>query len=126
MKNNALFLLDLTSAAGLNLPHSTQPGKGRRGGGRLDSSLPSVSEDSLLEQCPFPPVPFLYLSQKGAQAADSAFADEMIFSDQEGVVMEHPVPGEHRFSRSESAGDPLRPNNVRPKVRSLWKIYQAR
>ena len=121
MKNNAMFLLDLASAAGLNIPH-TQTSKGRGKGGRSDSSLPSVSEDSLVEQCPFPPVPFLYLSQKGAQAADSAFADDMIFSDREGVVVEHPFHGDHRFTRSESAGDPARPNNVRPMVSILMSL----
>ncbi len=120
MKNNAMFLLDLASAAGLNLPQS-QGCKGRPGGGRVDSSLPSVSEDSQVEQCPFPPVPFLYLSQKGAQSADSAFADDMIFSDRGdgGVVLEqHPLHGDHRFTRSESAGDPARPNTS-PQVSSF-------
>ena len=116
MKNNAMFLLDLASAAGLNLPASNTPSGSRGGGrpGRMDSSLPSVSEDSMIEQCPFPPVPFLYLCQRGAHGADSAFADDMIFSDRLGLGLEQaPQHGDHRFTRSESAGDPARPANVK-------------
>ncbi len=110
MKNNAMFLLDLASAAGLNLPHSQKQAPGPTG-----SVLPSVSEDSQVEsQCPFPPAPCLYLSRQGAQGADSAFADDIIFSDREGVVLEH---GDHRFTRSESAGDPARPHTASPQVR---------
>ncbi len=83
MKNNAMFLLDLASSACLNLPTN------QKGGDITSSSaaspvkggysiLPSVSEDSL-NNSPFPPVPFLYLNQRGAQAADSAFAEDVIF-----------------------------------------------
>ena len=82
MKNNAMFLLDLASATGIILP--TQAARGKTGL-RLDNVLPSVSEDSLGEHSPFPPVPFLYLSQRGAHAADSAFAEDVIFKSDEFV-----------------------------------------
>ncbi|KAK2163193.1 hypothetical protein LSH36_84g08056 [Paralvinella palmiformis] len=44
------------------------------------SILPSVNE-TYIENSPFPPTPFLYLAQHGAHAADSAFADDLVFSD---------------------------------------------
>lgn len=82
MKNNAMFLLDLASATGINLPTKDNRGKPSL---RLDNVLPSVSEDSLGEHCPFPTVPFLYLVQRGAHGADSAFAEEVIFKSDEFV-----------------------------------------
>jgi len=71
-----MFLLGLASASGLSLPQHTMHQKCST---RCDSSLPSVSEDSFPEQYPFPQVMFRYLSQHGATAADSAFADDVIF-----------------------------------------------
>lgn len=73
MMDNSMFLLGLASASGLNLPQHTKCAT------RRDVSLPSVSEDAFLEQYPFPQVMFRYLSQHGAAAADSAFADDVIF-----------------------------------------------
>lgn len=76
MMDNSMFLLGLASASGLSLPQHTLHHKCST---RCDSSLPSVSEDSFPEQYPFPQVMFRYLSQHGATAADSAFADDVIF-----------------------------------------------
>ena len=107
MKNNAMFLLDLASAAGITLPshhHNSPPGVSSRKlppgmnspyTASLDSSLPSVTEDSIVESCPFPPTPFLYLHQRGAAAADSAFAEDVIFDE----------PSTIRGIRSESQGE---------------------
>ena len=48
--------------------------------GKIDG-LPSVSEDVTIEpQCPFSQTPFLYLCQKGAERADSVYAEDIIFS----------------------------------------------
>ena len=77
MMNNAMFLLGLASASGgMSLPQNAL-----QHGLQRDVSMPSVSEDSdsLPEQHAFPQVLFRYLSQHGAAAADSAFADDVIF-----------------------------------------------
>ncbi|XP_064637403.1 E3 ubiquitin-protein ligase MYCBP2-like isoform X3 [Lineus longissimus] len=83
MKNNAMFLLDLASAAGYMLPQENQ----RKPHIRMDNNLPCVSEDGVIDQSPFPPVPFLYLCHKGAQGADSAFAEEVIYSEEDGTLI---------------------------------------
>ncbi len=122
MKNNAMYLLELSSSAGFSLP-SRKQGMGIR----LDNMLPSVSEDSLSEQCPFPPVPFLYLCQRGAQGADSAFAEDVIFgSEEHGLSMvdvHSQMDGPH-FSRSESIGEPSHINQPsRTPVTSNFKLH---
>ena len=106
LKNNAMFLLDLASAAGLNLPTKSQTKGGgvlgrTEGGGVLGrTELPSVTENNLLESSPFPSTPFLYLCQHGAYNADSAFADDVIFSSGEMSSSGH-------FERSISQGEHL-------------------
>ena len=70
MKNNAMFLLDLASAAGFTLPVShqaTSPAVMKRRSVRLDSSLPSVTEDLHISQNAFPLSHFMYLYLRGAQ-----------------------------------------------------------
>ena len=79
MKNNAMFLLDLASMSGMNLP--AQSPKRSSAMMRSDSSLPSVCEDVFMENTPFPMVPFVYLSLRGASQSDSAFAEEVILQD---------------------------------------------
>ncbi|XP_013400127.1 E3 ubiquitin-protein ligase MYCBP2 [Lingula anatina] len=76
MKNNAMFLLDLDCAAGLNLPSNAK--KQHDPNLRRESSLPSVYEDSLLDIHSYPLVPFQYLMLKHADEHDSAFAEDMI------------------------------------------------
>ena len=70
MKNNAMFLLDLSSSSGLHLPASQihpMPVAVKRRSMRLDSSLPSVNEDFQYDGSAFPAVPFTYLALRGAQ-----------------------------------------------------------
>ena len=93
MKNNAMFLLDLASAAGFTLPAHPGPV------GRV--ALPRVSEDTAHGH--FSPTPFLYLSLQGAQAADSAFAEDIFqaqYSQQGDVGKLHRTEsdGSHRKS----------------------------
>ena len=97
MKNNAMFLLDLASSAGLSLPTAgSKPVVVRT------DVLPSVHEDLSPEQSPFAPTPFLYLIQRGAQAADTAFAEEMIFSDTEAGSVAQGLSKSGHFERSVS------------------------
>ncbi|XP_074650729.1 E3 ubiquitin-protein ligase MYCBP2-like [Tubulanus polymorphus] len=119
MKSNAMFLMDLASAAGLTLPNHVQrkqTAAGNQCQGQMDTSLPSVNEDVAMDQNPFPPVPFLYLCLKNSQGADTAFAEEVIY-DEEGLPIgkvESPVEGyaparlcmdtKHRIVRCGSAG----------------------
>ncbi|CAI9731993.1 E3 ubiquitin-protein ligase MYCBP2-like [Octopus vulgaris] len=86
LKNNAMFLLDLASAAGISLPshsHKRTPNSLNR----LDMFLPSVSEDIGTDLNPFPMAPFQYLTQQGAQASDSAFAEDIFFDTEERVFV---------------------------------------
>ena len=83
MKNNAMFLLDFGSSAGLNIPsgrHSIRRTWQQTAHTTRDGTLPSVSEDVSCDRSPFPQTPFLFLSQLGAERADSAFAEDVIFS----------------------------------------------
>ena len=102
MKNNAMFLLDLASAAGISLPNRPSSASPSKPTGFSHASpvtsrtstessmLPSVSEDNPTpaheEQSPFPAVQFLYLRQRGAADADSVFAEELVFSGVAGEV----------------------------------------
>jgi E3 ubiquitin-protein ligase MYCBP2 len=86
IKNNAMFLLDLassSSAAGLTIPRPVTHRHTVAFGNRLEGMLPSVQEDSNSPDgaLPFSPTPFLYLRHHGAEAADSAFADDSVFCD---------------------------------------------
>lgn len=103
LKNNAMFLLELASAAGLSLPNQSR---------RQGKILPSVSEDSLCEQVPFPATMFLYLCQRGATGADSAFVDEMIFSGEESAASmdSNHIMSDSRFMRTDLSVN--QPHNV--------------
>ena len=105
MKSNALFLLELASASGLCLPKNAEHQQQQQH--RADRMLPSVSE-SLFDQFPFPPVPFLFLMQRGAQAADSAFAEEVIFHPEEFEHMQCDIhqsdANQPKIPRSDSIG----------------------
>ena len=121
MKNNAMFLLDLASAAGINLP--TKAARGKQGL-RLDNVLPSVSEDTPGDHCPFPSIPFLYLAQRGAHGADSAFAEDVIFQSDEFIPnsSENRLSGDlsnlPRVTRSDSMGsrEQRRSTHLTPQV----------
>lgn len=125
LKNNAMFLLDLASAAGLNIPSHSRK-RTPSGVSRLDMFLPSVSEDISTDLNPFPTAPFQYLIQQGAQASDSAFAEDIFIDTEERVFVRSGslslaqkqqryrprLPTEPRHSplaRSGSLGQELRP-----------------
>ena len=86
MKNNAMFLLDFGSSASLSIPHGrlsvrrTWQGSHTAAPRVTEGALPSVSEDVTCDRCPFPQSPFLFLCQRGAERADSAFAEDVIFN----------------------------------------------
>ncbi|XP_053398701.1 E3 ubiquitin-protein ligase MYCBP2-like isoform X4 [Mercenaria mercenaria] len=122
LKNNAMFLLDLASASGFQLPTHSQ----KKVSPNHDLLLPSVIEEYRMDLNPFPQVPFQYLIRQSAQSSDSAFADEFYIDADERVrsgsmSMRRPVhslsyrprlPTEPRHSplaRSGSLGKDQRP-----------------
>lgn len=122
LKNNAMFLLDLASASGFQLPTQTH----KKVSPNHDLLLPSVIEEYRLDLNPFPQVPFQFLIRQSAQSSDSAFADEFYIDADERVrsgsmSMRRPVhslsyrprlPTEPRHSplaRSGSLGKDARP-----------------
>jgi hypothetical protein len=122
LKNNAMFLLDLASASGFQLPAQAQ----KKASPSHDLFLPSVVEEYRQDMNPFPQVPFQFLIRQSAQSSDSAFADEFYIDADERVrsgsmSMRRPVhsislrprmPTEPRHSplaRSGSLGKDQRP-----------------
>ena len=104
MRENAMFLLDLSVNSGLIL-HNNCPKKRQSlhsmEGTLLSadvSSLPSVSEYFSTGLDQFPPNPFQFLSLLNAQSSDSAFADDVLIDDDERV-----------FLRATSANMPAQP-----------------
>ncbi|KAL4230611.1 E3 ubiquitin-protein ligase mycbp2 [Mactra antiquata] len=123
LKNNAMFLLDLASASGFQLPTQTQK---KLSPNRNDLILPSVVEEYRKDLNPFQQVPFQYLIRQSAQSSDSAFADDYFIDAEErvrsgSVSMHRPIhslsyrprlPTEPRHSplaRSGSLGKDARP-----------------
>lgn len=123
LKNNAMFLLDLASASGFQLPTQTQK---KLSPNRNDLILPSVIEEYRIDLNPFQQVPFQFLIRQSAQSSDSAFADDYFIDAEERVrsgsmSMHKPVhslsyrprlPTEPRHSplaRSGSLGKDARP-----------------
>lgn len=84
LKNNAMFLLDLASASGFQLPMQT---KKKLSPNRGDLYLPSVTEEYRMDLNPFPQVPFQYLIRQSAQSSDSAFADDFYIDADERVFI---------------------------------------
>lgn len=71
MKNNAMFLLDLASAASPNLP-----GQGLSSKRSPYSSMPSVSEHSPADSDPFPAIPFQCLQALGVHQSQLQMINE--------------------------------------------------
>ncbi|XP_052283534.1 E3 ubiquitin-protein ligase MYCBP2-like isoform X2 [Dreissena polymorpha] len=84
LKNNAMFLLDLASASGFQLP--TQSHK-KQSPTRSDPLLPIVAEEYRVDLNPFPQIPFQYLIRLSAQSSDSAFADDFYIDEGERVFV---------------------------------------
>lgn len=135
LKNNAMFLLDLASASGFQLPMQS---KKKLSPNRTDLYLPSVTEEFRLDLNPFPQVPFQFLIRQSAQSSDSAFADdfyidadERVFVRSGSLSMHRPysyrprLPTEPRHSplaRSGSLGKDARPlSTCLPAISALVK-----
>lgn len=114
MKNNAMFILDLASACSIHLPLQAPNSYSKAAvGGGSASQLPMLNEDMISDHCTFPLVPFSYLEQCGARAADSAFNEDAVFA---GEIPRHGVKTrnfEHSVSQgNETVKDRVRPNSI--------------
>ena len=84
LKNNAMFLLDLASASGFQLPTQTLK---KSSPTRSELLLPIVAEEYRIDLNPFPQVPFQYLIRQSAQSSDSAFAEDFYIAEDERVFV---------------------------------------
>ncbi|XP_052792731.1 E3 ubiquitin-protein ligase MYCBP2-like isoform X2 [Mya arenaria] len=84
LKNNAMFLLDLASASGFQLP--TQSLK-KQSPTRNELLLPIVTEEYRMDLNMFPQVPFQFLIRQSAQSSDSAFADDFFIDNEDRVLV---------------------------------------
>ena len=140
LKNNAMFLLDLASASGFQLPTQS---KKKLSPNRSDLYLPSVTEEFRLDLNPFPQIPFQFLIRQSAQSSDSAFADDFYIDADERVFVRSGSLSVHRpysyrprlpteprhspLARSGSLGKDARPlSTCLPAFFPLVSMFKAR